>query len=134
MSRLYGKKIPYCNLNGVDVIPVIKMNNVTYNMPSGTVTQGRYAFIMYKSNADNPTVAGIDAIVFPYADRDLAQTGTDHAFGVEYQFSSPIFADVDIESTAQLVVVGEYDGAVVANAASAVEVEMEPGFAEQYFY
>jgi hypothetical protein len=123
MSRDFGKKLPYCNVNGVYVIPVIKVTNVTYDTSLGTITPGNYAFLMISQGTDTPTVPMLDTIMFPFFE---------DAYGVEHVLRE-IFDEIPITSTSQLVVVGEYNGPISVEAKSDVDTDMGAGFAEQYF-
>lgn len=105
------------------MIPVIKFTNVTYESQSPVPpTPGVYGLLMISQSSDSPTVPMIDRIFFPVLD---------DAYGAENQILE-IFESIPITSTSQLVAVGEYNEPIVAGRSGNL-IEMEAGFAEEYF-
>ena len=90
---------------------------------------------MIGADTDNPTVAAINKLNFPWCDgsESVPQFETRSVFGAEHMFGMPIFDNITIDSTSQLIVVGEYNEPVNINETGDHIIDMQAGFAEEYF-
>lgn len=88
---------------------------------------------MIAEATDAPTVAGINALDFTWCDGSDIGLETRSCFGVELTLPVGMFDTPAITSTSQLVVVGEYNEVIDINNTGDFMINLEPGFAEQYF-
>lgn len=90
---------------------------------------------MIGDDTDSPNVAAINKLNFPWCDGSESAPAFDvrSVFGVEHMFNMPIFDDIAITSTSQLIVVGEYNEPVTLTDTGDFLIDMTAGFASEYF-